>query len=100
VRATFQVAVAEALSFPDRRFDVVFSTLMLHLLPRKTRQECAKEIERVLKVGGRVVAVDFGRTERRGLLAHFHSVLAHLGVLAAGVGPFLACRRRLTNRGK
>jgi len=71
-RATFQVAVAEALPFPDRRFDVVFSTLMLHHLPRKTRQECAKEIERVLKIGGRVVAVDFGRTERRGLLAHFH----------------------------
>jgi len=72
VCATFQVAVAEALPFPDRRFDVVFSTLMLHHLPRKTRQACAKEIERVLKVGGRVVAVDFGRTERRGLLAHLH----------------------------
>jgi len=72
VRATFQVAVAEALPFPDRRFDVVFSTLMLHHLPWKTRQQCAKEIERVLKVGGRVVAVDFGRTERRGLLAHVH----------------------------
>ena len=72
VRATFQVAVAEALPFPDRRFDVVFTTLMLHHLPRNTRQECAKEIQRVLKGGGRVVAVDFGRTERRGLLAHFH----------------------------
>jgi ubiquinone/menaquinone biosynthesis C-methylase UbiE len=71
-RATFQVAVAEDLPFPDRRFDVVFSTLMLHHLPWKTRQQCAKEIERILRVGGRVVAVDFGRTERRGLLAHFH----------------------------
>jgi ubiquinone/menaquinone biosynthesis C-methylase UbiE len=71
-RATFQVAVAENLPFPDRRFNVVFSTLMLHHLPRKTRQECAREIKRVLKVGGRVVAVDFGRAKRRGLLAHFH----------------------------
>ena len=71
-RATFQVAVAEKLPFPDRRFDVVFSTLMLHHLPRKTRQQCAGEIERVLKIGGRVVAVDFGRAKRRGLLAHFH----------------------------
>ena len=71
-RATFQVAVAENLPFPDRRFDVVFSTLMLHHLPRKTRQQCAGEIERVLKVGGRVVAVDFGRAKRRGLLAHVH----------------------------
>jgi ubiquinone/menaquinone biosynthesis C-methylase UbiE len=70
--ATFQVAVAESLPFPDRRFDVVFSTLMLHHLPRKTRQRCAREIGRVLKVGGRVVAVDFGRAKRRGLLAHFH----------------------------
>ena len=70
--ATFQIAVAENLPFPDRRFDVVFSTLMLHHLPRKTRQQCAKEIGRVLKVGGRVVAVDFGRSKRRGLFAHFH----------------------------
>jgi ubiquinone/menaquinone biosynthesis C-methylase UbiE len=71
-RATFQVAVAEDLPFPDQRFDVVFSTLMLHHLPRKTRQQCAREIKRVLRVGGRVVAVDFHRTKRRGLLAHFH----------------------------
>ena len=71
-RATFQVALAEKLPFPDRRFDVVFSTLMLHHLPRKTRQQCAREIKRVLRVGGRVVAVDFGRAKRRGLLAHFH----------------------------
>ncbi|HJZ74456.1 MAG TPA: class I SAM-dependent methyltransferase, partial [Vicinamibacterales bacterium] len=71
-RATFQVAVAENLPFPDRRFDVVFSTLMLHHLPRKTRQRCAGEITRVLKTGGRVVAVDFGRAKRRGLLAHVH----------------------------
>lgn len=70
--ATFQVAVAENLPFPDRRFDVVFSTLMLHHLPRKTRQQCAGEVRRVLKAGGRVVAVDFGRVKRRGLLAHFH----------------------------
>jgi ubiquinone/menaquinone biosynthesis C-methylase UbiE len=71
-RATFQVAVAENLPFPDQRFDVVFSTLMLHHLPRKTRQQCATEIKRVLKSGGRVVAVDFGRAKRRGFLAHFH----------------------------
>jgi len=72
VPARFQVAVAENLPFPDRRFHVVFSTLMLHHLPRKTRQQCANEIRRVLKIGGRVVAVDFGRAKRRGLLAHFH----------------------------
>jgi ubiquinone/menaquinone biosynthesis C-methylase UbiE len=92
-RATFEVAVAENLPFPDRRFDVVFSTLMLHHLPRKTRQQCASEIKRVLKVDGRVVAVDFGRAKRRGLLAHFHRH-GHLEVgdivnlfVAAGLRP-------------
>jgi len=71
-RAAFQVAVAECLPFPDGRFDVVLSTLMLHHLPRTTRQQCAREITRVLKEGGRVLAVDFGRAKQRGLLAHFH----------------------------
>jgi ubiquinone/menaquinone biosynthesis C-methylase UbiE len=72
VDAAFQVAVAESLPFPDATFDVVFSTLMLHHLPRKTRQQCAAEIRRVLKPGGRVLAVDFGGSQRRGFLAHFH----------------------------
>jgi ubiquinone/menaquinone biosynthesis C-methylase UbiE len=57
----FRVAVAESLPFPDGRFDVVLSTLMLHHLPKKTRQQCAGEIRRVLRSGGRVLAVDFGR---------------------------------------
>jgi ubiquinone/menaquinone biosynthesis C-methylase UbiE len=72
VDVDFQVAVAENLPFPDGRFDVVLSTLMLHHLPRKTRHACAMEIRRVLKTGGRVLAVDFSRGDGRGLLAHFH----------------------------
>jgi ubiquinone/menaquinone biosynthesis C-methylase UbiE len=71
--ARFQLAAAEQLPFPDARFDVVFSTLMLHHLPRNTRAQCAIEIRRVLKPRGRVLAVDFGRAQaKRGLLAHFH----------------------------
>ena len=71
--AVFQVAAAEQLPFPDARFDVVLSTLMLHHLPRNTRQQCASEIRRVLKCGGRVLVVDFGRAQaRRGLMAHLH----------------------------
>jgi hypothetical protein len=45
---------------------------MLHHLPRNTRQQCAAEMKRVLKAGGRVLAVDFGRRNGRGLLTHFH----------------------------
>ena len=96
--AIFRVAAAEELPFPDDTFDVVLSTLMLHHLPRKTRQQCASEIRRVLKPGGRVLAVDFGRPTRRGLLAHFHrhgyvaveeitAVLGNAGLTTVKSGP-------------
>jgi ubiquinone/menaquinone biosynthesis C-methylase UbiE len=68
----FDTAVVEALPFPDARFDVALSTLMLHHLPRVARLQCAIEMRRVLKPGGRALVVDFGPTERRGLMGHFH----------------------------
>jgi len=70
----FQTAVVEALPFPDGSFDAVLSTLMLHHLPRPARQQCAREMRRVLKPGGRVLAVDFAASarERKGLLARLH----------------------------
>ena len=90
VDVNFQVGVAEQMPFPDGRFDVVLSTLMLHHLPRKTRQACTAEMKRVLKAGGRVLAVDFGRGDGRGLLAHFHKHghvdLKDIVALLEGVG--------------
>ena len=74
VEVVLKNAMAQALPFPDSQFDAVLITLVLHHLPRKARQQCAAEMRRVLKPGGRVLAVDFGLAagERKGLLAHFH----------------------------
>jgi len=71
---TFETAFAQALPYPDARFDVVLSTVMLHHLPGRTRLEGVREMRRVLEPGGRLLAVDFVRSsaKRRGLLAHFH----------------------------
>lgn len=73
-RVELEVAGAQALPFPGGRFDVVLSTLMLHHLPAPSRRECMGEIRRVLRPGGRVLAVDFGtsRREAKGLLARVH----------------------------
>lgn len=70
----FQNGIVEALPFPDSQFDAVLSTVMLHHLGRKARQQCAHEVRRVLKPGGRVLAVDFARPPggKKGLLDHFH----------------------------
>jgi ubiquinone/menaquinone biosynthesis C-methylase UbiE len=73
VQIVFKNAPAQVLPFADSQFDAVLSTLMLHHLPRTARQECAREIRRVLKPGGRVLAVDFAPPiEKKGILAHFH----------------------------
>jgi ubiquinone/menaquinone biosynthesis C-methylase UbiE len=73
IDVSFKTAVAEALPFPEAQFDVVVSTLMLHHLPRKVRQQSAREIRRVLKPQGRVLVVDFAHAQSKsGFLAHFH----------------------------
>ena len=70
----FRNGLAEALPFSDGQFDVVLSTVMLHHLPGKARLQCAKEMRRVLKPTGRVLAVDFEgfSDQKRSLLSHFH----------------------------
>ena len=75
----FQNSLAQALPFPDAQFDVVLSTVMLHHLPRKVREQAAAEMRRVLKPGGRVLAVDFGgNTAKKSLLDHLHRRPGHV----------------------
>lgn len=62
---TFTQAAAQNLPLPDATFDVVTATLMLHHLPRAAREQCSREMSRVLKPGGRALAVDFGTPARK-----------------------------------
>ena len=72
VDIVFETALAQSLPFPDARFDVVLSTVMLHHLPRAAREQAVREARRVLKPGGRLFAVDFVKSSGKGLLGHFH----------------------------
>lgn len=71
---TFMQGTVEALPFEDARFNLVFSTLMLHHLPRPARLACAREVRRVLRPGGRFVVSDFEMSTRaaKGPLVHVH----------------------------
>lgn len=60
-QAEFKLGVVERLQFEDNRFDAVLSSLMLHHLPAGLKREGLSEIHRVLKPGGRLLAVDFDR---------------------------------------
>lgn len=59
VAVTVEVAPVEGLPFPAGAFDVVLSNLMLHHLPEDVRAQAFAEIRRVLRPGGRLLAVDF-----------------------------------------
>jgi ubiquinone/menaquinone biosynthesis C-methylase UbiE len=73
LEVSLQEATVEAMPFPAQTFDVVLSTLMLHHLPRSVREQCAREMRRVARPGGRVVVVDFGpRAGARSILERFH----------------------------
>jgi ubiquinone/menaquinone biosynthesis C-methylase UbiE len=76
----FKNAFAQSLPFPDSKFDVVLTTIMLHHLPKEARGQLAGEIRRVLKPGGRVLAIDFGRTslQRKSFIDHFHRRHGHV----------------------
>jgi SAM-dependent methyltransferase len=88
VAVTLELAYADALPYPDAHFDVVFSTLMLHHLPRPMRQRLASETRRVLKPGGRILAVDFAVAahQSKGLIARVHR---HGGVPLADIVALL-----------
>lgn len=95
IEVVFMNAVAEALPFPDAQFDVVLATVMLHHLPQEPRQQCASEMRRVLKPGGRVLVVDFGAVagEKKRLLTRFHrhgQITSH-NLIAVLNGAGLTC---------
>lgn len=58
-KVDLQVAVIERLPFADGEFDLVLSGFMLHHLPEDVKKTGLAEVARVLKPGGRFVAVDF-----------------------------------------
>jgi ubiquinone/menaquinone biosynthesis C-methylase UbiE len=67
VRVRFDVGVIEALPYLDDHFDVVLSSLMLHHLPDELKRRGLLEVRRVLRPGGRFVAIDFGAMPGEGI---------------------------------
>ncbi|KTB49261.1 class I SAM-dependent methyltransferase [Dehalogenimonas alkenigignens] len=57
---SFQRASVDALPFSEGVFDHVFCSYGLHELPREIRAAALKEVRRVLKPGGKFLALDYG----------------------------------------
>jgi SAM-dependent methyltransferase len=61
---TFTIGTAQDLDLPDATFDVVTCTLAVRHIPARQRQAAFREMYRVTKPGGRVLAADFNPSRR------------------------------------
>jgi ubiquinone/menaquinone biosynthesis C-methylase UbiE len=57
----FDVGFTNNLPYPDEFFDRVLSSIMIHHLKTPDKEKTAHEIYRVLKPGGQLHIIDFGR---------------------------------------
>ncbi len=64
--ASFEVAAIESLPYPDASFDVVTISLVLHQLSSDGFHRGMVEARRVLRPGGRLLAIDMGGPQRPG----------------------------------
>lgn len=69
----FEEAVAQTLPVEDDTFDVVLAVLTLHQLPQGDHDRTLREIERVLRPGGRLFVADLDmRAPTHGPHSHGH----------------------------
>lgn len=91
-----QQGTATCLSYADASFDRVFATLLLHHLTRQDKQQAIREAFRVLKPGGELHVLDFGKPHDSAMWliswlarwfeeVHDH-ILGHLPVFIADAG--------------
>ena len=90
LNVTFVNGTAQRFPFGDGQFDIVMGTLMLHHLPKPVRLAFAREARRVLKPGGRLLLIDFGKPPRQSRLPrlhrHGHADMHIIGALLAESG--------------
>ena len=68
----FKQMCADDLAFEDESFDIVWSSMFLHELSKKSRAKCFEEAYRVLRPGGLMVHMELPPNEQMGAFEGFY----------------------------
>jgi ubiquinone/menaquinone biosynthesis C-methylase UbiE len=98
VAVTFDRGMTYSLPYPDASVDRVLSSLMIHHLKTPDKERTAREIQRVLKPGGQLHVIDFGRPRSfyGKLLGPFLHIFEEANDNVAGRLPEIFARPGLT----
>jgi ubiquinone/menaquinone biosynthesis C-methylase UbiE len=89
VDIAFQVGLIEEIPFADGHFDLALNSFVLHHLPEELKRKGFAEIRRVLKPGGRFLAVDFA-PRSDSLIGHLVSLLGGHGMTRKDAAQLMA----------
>ena len=98
---TVQLELGDATDMPykDKKFDLVISMLTLHEMSPETRSAVLNEVRRVLKIGGRLLLIDFHPGPYQPLQGWISKTIIFLSELAAGRRHFKNYRQFIATKG-
>jgi ubiquinone/menaquinone biosynthesis C-methylase UbiE len=97
--ADLHLGNASDMPYPDNSFDLVLSTLSLHEMPEEARTAVLKEIERVCKVEGRILLIDFHTGPVKRLKGWYTKIIIFTSEVIAGRAHYRAYRHFMSHNG-
>jgi ubiquinone/menaquinone biosynthesis C-methylase UbiE len=90
---------ASNMPYPDKEFDLIIMSTVLHEMPREVRSEVINEAKRTLKEDGRILLIDFHPGPIRPLKGWLYKTIITFVEFAAGGEHFKNYRDFIANKG-
>ena len=97
--ANLYLGDASNMPYPDKEFDLIVMSTVLHEMPRAVRVAVINEAKRTLKEEGRILLIDFHPGPIRALKGWLHKIIITFVEFAAGGEHFRNYRDFIANKG-
>jgi demethylmenaquinone methyltransferase/2-methoxy-6-polyprenyl-1,4-benzoquinol methylase len=97
--ANLHLGSASSMPYPDKEFDLIIMSTVLHEMPHSVRSAVINESKRTLKEDGRMLLIDFHPGPIRPLKGWLYKSIITLAEVSAGREHFKNYRDFLANKG-